>query len=224
MTYAIVTGASFGIGKAIANSLSADHKVIACARRLHLIEESESIIPYGLDITNSSSLDYLEEFISDKEISIIVNCAGGGTSDFKDNILNQEFDDMNNDFILNVSSTFNLIKRVVPRMNPSKNPIVINITSVSGHEIFNTSPSYTVAKHAQAVMTDILRRDLSKLGIRVSEIIPSSVNSNSNPEMSGRSLDPSDIADLVRHICNTKPHIDINTISISHVKEVPFCS
>ena len=224
MQYAIVTGATFGIGKEIANSLSSQYTVIACGRRVDLIPESRNVIPFKLDITDPNSINGLVDFISDKTISIIVNCAGGGTSEFKSNILHQSFDDINNDFILNASSTFNLTKAVVPRMSPSDNPIIINITSISGHEIFNASPSYTIAKHAQSVLTDILRRDLAQYGIRVSEIIPSSVNSHNNPEMSDRTLNPSDIADIVTYICNTKKHVDVNSISIGHVKEIPFCS
>jgi NADP-dependent 3-hydroxy acid dehydrogenase YdfG len=50
------------------------------------------------------------------------------------------------------------------------------------------------------------------------------VNSQDNPGMSDKSLDPSDIADIVSYICNTKKHVDINSISIGHVKEIPFCS
>jgi len=224
MQYAIVTGATFGIGKSIANRLSDQYTVIACGRRINLIEESRNIIPFKLDITDNDSISGLSKYISDKSISILVNCAGGGTSEFKDNILNQNAEDISSDFILNTSSTFNLIKSVVPKMNISDNPIIINITSIAGHEILNATPSYTIAKHAQSVLTNILRRDLAKSGVRVSEIIPSSVNSHNNPSMSDKCLDPSDIADIVSYICNTKKHVDINSISIGHVKEIPFCS
>lgn len=224
MQYAIVTGATFGIGKEISKSLSSQYTVIACGRRVELIPESRNVIPFSLDITDPNSINRLIDFISNKTISVLVNCAGGGTSEFKNNILHQNFDDMNNDFILNTSSTFNLTKAVVPKMSPSDNPIIINITSIAGHEIFNATPSYTIAKHAQSVLTDILRRDLSQYNIRVSEIIPSSVNSQDSLEMSDKSLHPSDIADIVSYICNTKKHVDINSISIGHVKEIPFCS
>lgn len=224
MDYAIVTGATFGIGKEIAESLSSKYTVIACGRRVELIPESRNIIPFRLDITDPNSINGLIDFISNKTISVLVNCAGGGTSEFKNNILHQNFDDMNNDFILNASSTFNLTKAIVPKMSPSDNPIIINITSIAGHEIFNATPSYTIAKHAQSVLTDILRRDLSQHNIRVSEIIPSSVNSQGDSGISDKSLDPSDIADIVSYICNTKKHVDINSISIGHVKEIPFCS
>lgn len=224
MQYAIVTGATFGIGKEIAKALSDKYTVIACGRRVDLIPESKNVIPFKLDITDTNSIAGLVNFISNKTISVLVNCAGGGTSEFKNNILHQSFDDINNDFILNTSSTFNLTKSVIPKMSPSDNPIVINITSIVGHEIFNSTPSYTIAKHSQSVLTSILRRDLAQSNIRVSEIIPSSVNSQNNPDMSDKSLDPSDIADIVYYICNTKKHVDINSISIGHVKEIPFCS
>ena len=63
MQYAIVTGATFGIGKEISKSLSSQYTVIACGRRVELIPESRNVIPFSLDITDPNSINRLIDFI-----------------------------------------------------------------------------------------------------------------------------------------------------------------
>lgn len=127
-------------------------------------------------------------------------------------------------FNLNTASTLNLINKVIPHISLDNSPIIINITSVAGHEVFDGDAGYTIAKHSQSIMSKILRKDLAPMGIRVTEIAPSSVNSYNNNDMEGRSISTKDLSDLVFYICNTNKYVDINYISISHVKELPFLS
>lgn len=183
--------------------------------------KSENITPIYLDITDDSSIDKLIEFVKDKKISIIINCAGGSNS-YTEHIYKQNRSNLIEAFNLNTASTLSLINQMLPYIDMDNDPIIINITSIAGHEIFNADSAYTIAKHSQSIMSKILRKDLSPMGIRVTELAPSSVNSIRNNDLFDRTLEPEDIADLIFYICSVKKHVDINYISIGHVKELPF--
>lgn len=139
------------------------------------------------------------------------------------NILQEEQEYLNNAFNLNASSTFNLIKNIYPKMNKENNPIVINITSISANQIFKCSSAYTISKHSESIMSKILRRDLSELGIRLAEILPSTVNSYYDKN-NLNSVYPEDIAELVNFMLKISGHVNLNTVHVSHTKEVPFLS
>lgn len=103
------------------------------------------------------------------------------------------------------------------------NPIVINITSISAYQIFNCSSAYTISKHSESVMSKILRRDLAQKGIRLTEIVPGTVNSYEDPN-NQISISTNDVSDLIEFILNTDGNVNINTVFLSHTKEVPFLS
>lgn len=227
MKNVIVTGASFGIGEAISKSLSSEFNVLACARRKDLLQTlssySGNIIPIELDITSTESVKNLNNIISDVSIHALINCAGGGGGPMKTNILEEEQEFLNNSFDINVSSTFNLIKSVYPRMKSEDSPIIINITSIAGYQIFSSSSPYTMSKHSQAIMSKILRRDLAPHGIRLTEIVPGSVNSHRDKSQSAAIM-PEDVAEIVSFIVKSKSPVNINTIYVSHIQDVPFLS
>jgi NADP-dependent 3-hydroxy acid dehydrogenase YdfG len=108
-------------------------------------------------------------------------------------------------------------------MKNEENPIIINITSIAGYQIFRSSSPYTMSKHSQAIMSKILRRDLAPHGIRLTEFVPGSVNSHKDSSQSG-SIMPEDIAEIVSFIVKSKSPVNINTIYVSHIKDVPFLS
>ncbi len=227
MKTVIVTGASFGIGEAISKALSSEFKVIACARRKDLLDKlattSANITPFQLDITDANSVNALIAHISGNEVYALINCAGGGGGPMKFNILEEEQEYLDKSFNLNVSSTFNLIKSVSRLMSKENNPIVVNITSIAAQQIFQCSSAYTISKHSQSIMSKVLRRDLAPIGIRLTEILPGSVNSH-RQENQNASVMPEDIADIVSFVVGSKGTVNINTIYVSNILDVPFLS
>lgn len=103
------------------------------------------------------------------------------------------------------------------------NPIIINITSIAAHQIFQSSSTYTVSKHSQSILSQILRRDLSNIGIRLTEVVPGSVNSHDDPNQN-ISITPNDVADLIFYLLNINSNVNINRVYLSHLKEIPFLS
>lgn len=184
-------------------------------------KSNENISIIELDITNKNSINEFLNKIENIEIYSLINCAGGGGGPMYTNILQEEQEYLNNAFNLNTSSTFNLIKQVYPKMK--NDPIIINITSISAYQIFKSSSAYTISKHSESIMSKILRRDLAEVGIRLAEIVPSTVNSYKD-ENNKISLNPEDIAELVNFMLNAPTHVNFNTVYINHTKEVPFLS
>jgi NADP-dependent 3-hydroxy acid dehydrogenase YdfG len=80
-----------------------------------------------------------------------------------------------------------------------------------------------MSKHSQAIMSKILRRDLAPHGIRLTELVPGSVNSHRDNSQSG-SIMPEDVAEIVSFIVKSKSPVNINTIYVSHILDVPFLS
>ena len=123
MRNAIVTGASFGIGKAISIALAKDGiNVIAVARNkdeLDLLAKGyDNIKSYPLDITDEKALASFIESIKDTQIDILINNASGGGTNKKvvdDLIINWRLA-----YEINVVSPVNLSKMLIPNMIKNK--------------------------------------------------------------------------------------------------------
>ena len=80
--YAVITGASSGIGAATVRLLAKNgYHVIAAARRTDrldaLAKEDSSIEAFQLDVTLQADVDALAQHLQGKPVSILINCAGG---------------------------------------------------------------------------------------------------------------------------------------------------
>ena len=80
--YAVITGASSGIGAATAQLLAENgYHVIAAARRVDRLNElaksNPEIEAFALDVTDQKSVDALAKHLSGKPVAVLVNCAGG---------------------------------------------------------------------------------------------------------------------------------------------------
>ncbi len=82
LKYALVTGASSGIGAATVKSLIGDgYSIIATARRKDRLEalaaENRGVEMFPADLTSAADVKALATFCSDKNVELLVNCAGG---------------------------------------------------------------------------------------------------------------------------------------------------
>ena len=131
---AVVTGASFGIGKATAELLAKNNfHVIAIARSIDELKliESENIEVYQMDITNRLEVENFGKYIYDKKIDALVNNAGGGFN-LPNNILNDDVDNWKKAYDLNVIGAMNMTKTVAPSMIKNGGGNVVLITSMAG--------------------------------------------------------------------------------------------
>ncbi len=179
--YAVVTGASSGIGAATARTLAAHgYHVIAAARRMdrlaELVASNENIEAVELDVTNQSSVDALAHLLSDKPVTVVVSNAGGSFDGSL--LLESDVESWLKTFDVNVLGSVRVIKALTPLLRKSGRGIIVVVTSTAGHVTYETGGSYTAAKHAEKALVQTLRLELNGEPIRVTEIAPGMVKTD----------------------------------------------
>ena len=177
MTVVIVTGASSGIGAAIARRLGRPGMtlVLAARRAEELAAVAREVranggtaVPVPTDITDPAAADALVEraLAQTGRIDGLVNNAGIG------GIASVRADDADVDRMIDVNlrAPIRLMRAVVPIMAGFRSGSIVNIGSVAGE--VGISGTYTATKFALRGMTDSVRRELAGTGIGVTLIEP----------------------------------------------------
>ena len=214
---AIVTGASRGIGEAIAKQLSScGAKIILIARNSdQLVAVKETIISKGGiaesmagDVSNLNSFSEIVTNTIDKwgRIDILVNNAGIS----RDNIImRMKEDDWDSVMNINLKGCFNGIKSVARPMIKNKAGRIINITSVIG-QIGNAGQSnYAASKAGIMGLTKSMAKELGSRNITVNAVAPGYITTDMTNELNdevkeqmkssiplGRLGTPDDVANL----------------------------
>jgi 3-oxoacyl-[acyl-carrier protein] reductase len=215
---AIVTGASRGIGEAIAKQLSScGAKIILIARNSdQLVAVKETIISNGGiaesmagDVSNLNSISEIVTNTIDKwgRIDILVNNAGIS----RDNIImRMKEDDWDSVMNINLKGCFNGIKSVARPMIKNKAGRIINITSVIG-QIGNAGQSnYAASKAGIMGLTKSMAKELGSRNITVNAVAPGYITTDMTNDLNdevkeqlkssiplGRLGTPDDVANLV---------------------------
>lgn len=180
--YAVVTGASSGIGAATSHALAKEgFHVIAAARRvdrLNALAASASgldgeIEAFELDVTNQGSVDALAKALVGKPLEVVVNNAGGAFD--ASTVLDADIESWEKTYDINVVGSVRLIKALAPILRAHGKGHLVVLTSTAGHVVYETGGSYTAAKHGEKALVNTLRLELAGEPIRVTEIAPGMV-------------------------------------------------
>jgi short-subunit dehydrogenase len=183
---AIITGASSGIGRAIALELASRRvKVVLAARNEEKLdrvadeieERHGTVMVVTTDVTDRLAVERLvrravEEFSA---IDILVNNAGMGL--FAP-IAGGNLENMRRLFDVNFWGTVNCIQAAVPYMQSGKRGHIVNVASVAARIAPPYLGIYAATKHAMAALSDSLRSELDRDGINVSTIYPGFTQTN----------------------------------------------
>lgn len=225
---AIITGATGGIGFAVAKRLGKEGYTVilngiddeAGAERLkELKAEGITADYYGFDVTDENAVTSNITKIGEKygKIDVLVNNAGGlgGRS---------RFEEMTTDFYrfvmaLNLDSTFFASRAAIPFLKKSDNPSIINYTSNAGWNAGGPGAGiYGTSKAAVHAITRALAKDLAEYQIRVNAVSPGTIDTDfhkqiksTKPEvfkswanniMLGRLGQPEDVAGVVAFLAS----------------------
>lgn len=218
---AIVTGASKGIGKAIAVELAKEGcKLAICARGKEQLEKtakelaqiSPEILSVQADLTQPNDITKLVEQTIEKfgTIHILVNNAGTiGRSGFFDELDIQEWKDL---FELNFFAVVSLSKAVIPFMLKNKWGRIINISSENGEQPYPDMPHYSVSKSALNGFTKMLSKSYAKQGILVNAVSPAFIKTplveNMLQEIAGKQGISVEEAEK-NFLTGNRPHIEL---------------
>ncbi len=229
---ALITGASAGIGEAIAHSF-AEHgaNLVLAARRKDRLEalavELESrygiaVHTLALDVRRREPVEAALQGLPTHfaAISLLVNNAGLGRG--LDKLQDGNPDEWDEMLDTNVKGLLYVTRAVIPGMLQRDRGHVVNLGSVAGHEVYPGGNVYCATKHAVRALTQSLRIDLVGSPIRVSSIDPGMVETEfsvvrfrgdqarANKVYDNMTpLTPADIADAVLY-CVTRPaHMDV---------------
>ncbi|MBA6390762.1 3-oxoacyl-ACP reductase FabG [Colwellia sp. BRX10-3] len=178
----LVTGASRGIGKAIATQLKAlGGNVIGTATSEHGAANISEYLGEGqglvLNVTDDASISAMFDIIKEKygAVDILVNNAGIT----RDNLMMRMKDDEWNDIInTNLTSVFKISKAVLRAMMKKRNGRIINIGSVVGSMGNAGQVNYATAKAGLIGFTKSLAREVASRGITVNTVSPGFIDTD----------------------------------------------
>ncbi|MFP2994287.1 SDR family NAD(P)-dependent oxidoreductase [Spongiivirga sp. MCCC 1A20706] len=183
---AVITGATGGIGFAVAKRLGKDGYIViingiqdeeGAKRLLELEAEGITAAYYGFDVTNEEAVTSNITAIGEKygRIDVLVNNAGGlgGRSRFED--MTTEF--YRNVMALNLDSVFFASRAAIPFLKSGEHASIINYTSNAGWTAGGPGAGiYGTSKAGVHAITRALAKDLAEYGIRVNAVSPGTID------------------------------------------------
>ena len=200
----IITGATDGIGKALAIVLSKEYNLALCGRS----EDKMKQLTQGIgdchvytecfDITDREKRHTFCENVKKVfgSVDVLVNNAGANTK--KDKIVDINLDDLRYMFELNCVSAVGMIQEIYPLMAEKQGGLVVNILSSSC--LFNnpTTGSYSASKDAMEGISKILTKEVKADHIGVCNVYPGGVDTNFRAVANHNYLRPETVAKMIK--------------------------
>ncbi len=240
--WALVTGASAGFGKAIAEHLAGHGvNVIVTARRDDRLEElcldlrkrfGIEAVKIAFDISNRSEVERAfstnEKMI--QKVSILVNNAGLARG--VEAVQDAKLDDWDTMIDTNVKGLLYVTRLILPTLLKNGGGHIVNIGSVAGRWTYPGGAVYSATKFAVRALSDSLRMDLMGKNIRVSNIEPGMAETEFSEVRLGDTekakaiyrgmtpLKPDDIAETVLWCLDRPAHVNIQEVVVFPTDQV----
>ena len=165
----VITGATSGIGYALAKFFANDNKVFAGYRNEEKVSmlENMGVIPFFIDMTNSNSIRQAAAFIKSEtdKIDTLINVAGCVVAGVTETI---NIDKLREQFEVNTFSHLDFTQNLLERLDGGK---IINISSVASFGVFPFISPYCASKRALDILFNALMIE-TKHNIKVVSIKP----------------------------------------------------
>jgi NAD(P)-dependent dehydrogenase (short-subunit alcohol dehydrogenase family) len=220
---AVVTGASRGIGLAIAEALQQEEaRVVRVARSLAAAESEQGLV-VPCDISDPRQVAALAETVTKAfgVPDVVVNSAGS--------FLLRAFEattaeDFSGQLAANLVGPFHVARSFLPRMRARGSGRLINIGSISDHRAFPENAAYGAAKYGVRGLHEVLREEYRGSGVLCTLLSPGPTDTPAwdpvDPDHRegftprARMLRPEDVAEAVVWVAGRSPHVDIDWLRL----------
>ena len=222
-TVALVTGASRGIGLAVAERLgAAGAHVVRLARSL-ADRSTTGRTDLPCDLTDPAQVERaVARVLADRGVpTIVVNNAG---IFFIKPVAETTPEDFARTLAVNLTAPFLLARALVPHLVQRGAGHFVTIGSVSDHVAYTGSTAYAASKYGLRGMHEVLRAELARTGVRTTLVSPGPVDTpiwdavdpDSKPGFTKRSamLRAEDVADAVVYAVTQPPRVDVTEIRL----------
>ncbi|GLR28734.1 3-hydroxy acid dehydrogenase / malonic semialdehyde reductase [Psychrobacter pacificensis] len=235
----LITGASAGFGKALAERLVANgHRVIGCARRIDKLNAlaeilGENFLPVIMDVSDTDSIPQIIADLPDdfKHIDVLVNNAGLALG--TEPAHKASLDDWMRMTDTNVKGLMSLTHAVLPAMVERDSGYIINVGSIAGSWPYFGGNVYGATKAFVKQFSLNLRADLVGTQVRVTNIEPGVVAGTefSNVRYHGdddkaakvydgfKTMTGEDIGDILLWLIESPAHINVNRLEVMPVAQ-----
>ncbi len=223
----VITGASKGLGKAIAEAFAKDeqgHAFFLCARNAADLETTvkdlqerfpqNKMYSKTCDVSDKTALQQFVQFINNHaaKVDILVNNAGiylpGSAYGEDDGTLEKMME-------INLYSAYHLTRMILPGMIDSQSGHIFNICSIASIIAYPNGGAYSISKFALYGFSKNLREEMKPHGIKVTHVLPGAAYTDS---WSGSGIDPkrimeaSDVAQMVYAAAQLSPQACVEEI------------
>jgi short-subunit dehydrogenase len=221
---AVITGASRGIGKAVAQTLAVHgYNLLLCSKSedklLQTVEELKRTYPAisidarAMDLSVKEEARLFGEWVmhTADTIDVLVNNAGtflpGNISDEPDGTLEKMIQ-------VNLYSAYWLTKTLLPKMISQQAGHIFNLCSIAGLQAYPNGGAYSISKFALLGFSKNLRRELMPYGIKVTAVIPGAVYTDSWAGFVAeeRIMEAADIAQMIYAASRLSPQAVVEDI------------
>jgi NADP-dependent 3-hydroxy acid dehydrogenase YdfG len=218
MATALITGASGGIGSAIAEALAQTHTLLLAGRpseRLDAVAERLLATTWPLDLTDTEAIRNSASDIS--ELDVLVHNAGVS---IPAHVGDSKIAEWRATFEVNVFGAVALTLALLPALRRASGQVVF-VNSGSGRKVSPGMASYSASKFALRAFADSLRDD--ETGLRVTTIYPGRVDTDMQRELiafeggeyhAAKFLRPETVARVVANVVNTPPDGHVHEVVI----------
>jgi 3-oxoacyl-[acyl-carrier protein] reductase len=221
MKHYVITGASRGIGAALAVRLAAkDVTLYLVGRDDDALRQIEDLVKangaeakiIAADLASSDGVDNMLERLGDTTVDALVNNAGIA---IVKPVTELSVDDWNRTLAINVTTPFLLCRSLLPQM--VRGSSIVNILSVAAAAGFPNWSSYCMSKFALDGFSRALREEVRESGIRVITISPAATGTDLWEDIPGdwpkdRMLQPSEVANTIAFALDQPPDVVVDSL------------
>ncbi|MDQ2751998.1 MAG: SDR family oxidoreductase, partial [Bacteroidota bacterium] len=223
----IITGASKGLGFAIAEAFAADnqpHHFFLCARNQNGLEEAaqklgqkqthHTMKTYACDITNKKEVSLFAAWILQQttRIDVLVNNTG---SFLPGGIITEAEGALETMMNVNLYGAYHLTKALLPKFVQNQKGHIFNICSTAALGAYPGGSSYSISKFALMGFSKNLREELIEHNVKVTTVYPGSFYSDSWKESNidpKRIMETADIANMIYTAAHLSPQACVEEI------------